>query len=653
MRFECLARPVTRSGALLTVLHSVVFPAPLLAEVYHDRLMEPDSAGEFVAEPWEFEDAGPEGRRYYSLEYQHYRQDYYDTSSENGLLLQWRRETLDFGDLSLDATVRNGGESELARHSTGGQFTLRQRGFALNASSDMDNTAGVLRTMSDSMISSSFRLNLPSTLMGGVYSHISSDRDDIYLGAGRIGRLDPTQIQGFEDTQGDLFSMGYSRSLRRDWRAGTHLIHVAGSADVKDHQSLATALQYQTPDLRQRYVGHMLQDSEGNNGLWVDGDTRAGSWRHRYGLFRLEPDLLWTDTSPTDDQQGGYVRSEMARLRFNFSAGLEFTQTNIDDRTDRSGIDLYNAFLNGNWRQTSRTSLGSSLSARSSEPRNGVPVEKSRDYLLSGYVTHGFPVGTSRLQLTTSRLERGGENGNGIGIIWDQEWNITRTLSLASTLSHDRQDGLGDAENISTAALLVRHEPDARFYWNGDVSYSVIDSGQVDTRSNIFASLALYWRFLRDWDASLRATHNRVEVDSLSAATAAAVPEDETTLLVSLRYSRSSGRSFAVMGQQADGKGFGEISGVVFYDANADGVRQAGETVASGIYVYLDRSYETVTDNQGRYTFEPVASGSHEVSLALEDLPLPWGLLDETPRRVNVSVRQRSEVDFALQEINQ
>jgi hypothetical protein len=41
------------------------------------------------------------------------------------------------------------------------------------------------------------------------------------------------------------------------------------------------------------------------------------------------------------------------------------------------------------------------------------------------------------------------------------------------------------------------------------------------------------------------------------------------------------------------------------------------------------------------------------VTLALEDLPLPWGLLDEAPRRVSVSVRQRSEVDFALQQINQ
>jgi hypothetical protein len=650
MRFECTFLPNGRAGALLTVLLWICIPVPVTAEIYQDRLIEPEAAGEAGVDAWEQEDAEPEGRRFYSVEYQHYRQDYYDASNENGVLLQWRRETLDYGDLSLDASVRNGGETELSSRSTGGQFTLRQRGFVLDDSHEMDNTAGVLRSNADPMISNSFRLNLPTSLLGGVYSHISSQSDDIYVGAGRIGRLDPTQIQGFVDTDGDLFSLGYSREFLPGWRAGTSLVHVTGSSEVLDHQSLASAVQYETPDQRQRYLGHVLLDSEGNNGIWLDADSRAGNWRHRYGIFRLEPDLLWTDVSPTDDQQGGYVRAELTRLRFNFSTGLELTQTNIDDRNDVSGINLYNAFMNGNWRQTSRTSLGSSLSARASEPRNGIPVEKSRDYALSGYVAHGFPVGTSRLQLTASRLERDSQYGHGIGIIWDQEWNIARNLSLASTLSHDREHGIADAEEISTASLLLRHEPSSTFSWNGDLSYSIIDTDNADHRSNIFASLALFWRFLPDWDASLRATHNRV--DAVPVSVAGTVPEDETTLLLTLRYSRSSGRPFAVMGQQAEGKGYGEISGVVFYDANADGVRQAGEAVASGVYVYLDRRYEAVTDKQGRYTFDPVASGSHEVTLALEDLPLPWGLLDEAPRRVSVTVRQRSEVDFSLQQLN-
>ena len=91
----------------------------------------------------------------------------------------------------------------------------------------------------------------------------------------------------------------------------------------------------------------------------------------------------------------------------------------------------------------------------------------------------------------------------------------------------------------------------------------------------------------------------------------------------------------------------------MFYDRNRDGKRQAGERAASGVFVYLDGRYERVTDNLGRYTFRNVPAGTHTVSVAVEDLALPWGLEDETPRSVEVSVRQDSAVDFALTRINE
>lgn len=650
MRFANSHVPTNRKTLLASVLLSLFGPYDAAAEAYQDLLIDPELAGspdEFLAG----EETEPEGLRFYSIEYQHYRQDYVDSSEENGMLLNWRRDTLDLGELSLEATIRNGGEESITRHNTSGQATFRQRGFALDASREMDNTAGVLRSLSDSMLTSSFRLNLPSSLLGGLQSHIRSRQSDVYLSAGRIGRLDPTQIQGFEDTGGELFTMGYSHSINQQWRAGTHLVHMTQTDELPGHQSLVSALQYETPDERQRYQGHLLLDSENHNGMWLDGDTMAGIWRHRYGLFRMEPDLLWTDTSPTDDQQGGYWRAEMARLRFNLTTGLDLTQTNIDARDDRAGVDLYNAFINGNWRMTTRTTIGSSLSLRSSEPRNGIRVEESRDYALSGYAARRFAVGTSRLELTTSRLDRDGETGQGYGVIWDQEWNIASNLRLSSTLSRNTETGLSDAEDISTAALLLHHEPHSMFNWSADVSYSIVDTELSDRRTNIFSSLAMFWNFLPGWNASLRATHNLL--DDAPQATVPVVTEDETTVLLSVSYSQSSGRPFAVLGQQADGKGYGVIEGLVFYDSNADGVRQAGEAVARGVYVYLDRRYEAVTDNQGRFTFEPVASGSHEVNLAVEDLPLPWGLLDDAPRTVEVSVRGRSQIEFALRQLNQ
>jgi hypothetical protein len=71
------------------------------------------------------------------------------------------------------------------------------------------------------------------------------------------------------------------------------------------------------------------------------------------------------------------------------------------------------------------------------------------------------------------------------------------------------------------------------------------------------------------------------------------------------------------------------------------------------VFVYLDRRYQAVTDRDGRYVFNPVPAGEHDVTLAQEDLPLPWGLLDESPRSISVSVRSTTELDFGLRRLNE
>jgi hypothetical protein len=60
-----------------------------------------------------------------------------------------------------------------------------------------------------------------------------------------------------------------------------------------------------------------------------------------------------------------------------------------------------------------------------------------------------------------------------------------------------------------------------------------------------------------------------------------------------------------------------------------------------------------VTDRDGRYVFTPVPAGLHDVTLAQEDLPLPWGLLDEAPRPVQVEVRGSAVLDFPLRRLDE
>lgn len=622
------------------------------ADTYVDQLIEPGQDARLYDSELREEEAEPEGRRFLSVEYQYYRdkRDPYD-DWENGILLNWRRETLNYGEFDLSGALRKGNQQSFQDDSGNAQFTLRQYGFALSEHRIMDNTAGVLRSNADSMISSSFRLNLPSALLLGAKSRISGQDSSMDISAGRIGRLGTGQIQGFDTSDGKLFSLGFNRDLDSRWRVGTYALDLEDAADVPDHQSIASAVEYRSADDRQRYKAHLLLDSKGQNGAWLDGDMRINRWRNRYGVFRLEPDLLWADTALANDQQGAYLRSETRSLRNAFTAGLDFVDTNIDGNTTRPDNYLYNGFLDESWRWTHKTTIGSTLTVRGNRPSNNAAGDESRNYVVSGYISRGFSIGTSRLQVSASRLEEGNDTGNGYGVVWDQDWNLRQDLSLSSSISHENETGIDNQEKRSSAALLMRYDITPSLSWDADISYVRVDSKQQNTQNNLFSSLAMYWRFLRDWDASLRVTLN--QFDSNADINGADLSGDEKTLLFSVRYSKSVGRPYVLLGQQTDAHGYGDITGLVFYDENGDGNRQAGEPVARDVVVYLDKRYVATTDSDGRYRFEHIAAGKHDLSLALEDLPLPWGLLDDAPRQVTVEIRDSSEVNFALRRLDQ
>ena len=637
---------VTPTGPVTTAA------VPVPGAFYQDQLIEPGLDEKLFDEEYIELEAEPEGRRFFSLEYQHYREDQKpDDLSENGLVLNWRRETRDYGEFDLEAALREGDHQPFSDSSGSGRFVLNQYAFALDEKRIMDNTLGVLRSSADPMLTNSFRINLPSTLLGGGQTRVThSDDSVLYASAGRIGQLDSGQIQGFDFQDGEQYALGYSRKLNYKWRAGTHLVSVNGAENTDNHQSMVTALQYDDPGTRDRYLAHALVDSNGQYGVWLDGDNRIHDWRYRYGIFRLDPELLWTDSTPVNDQQGVYVRSEMQRLRYDITIGLDLLQTDIEQRANVAGNNLFNGFANATWRMSRRTNVGSTLTLRGASPRDG-PEEDSHAYTLTGFVSHGFPIGTSRLQVKASDLDESGKSGNAWELIWDQDWNLTRDLSLSTTLSHETESGLDENEDRSDASVLFRHNVTEDLSWNGDISYVHTNNDVSGKQDNYNASLSLDWAFFPYWDVSMRATWNKVDADI--AGIGSIDREDEKTLLFNLRYGKSSGRPFAHTGLDTQNKGFGNVTGTVYFDENGDGKRQAGERAAAGVFVYLDQRYQAVTDRDGSYEFESVSAGKHTLSLALEDLPLPWGLLDETPLKAQVGVRQTSTVDFGLRKITE
>ena len=88
---------------------------------------------------------------------------------------------------------------------------------------------------------------------------------------------------------------------------------------------------------------------------------------------------------------------------------------------------------------------------------------------------------------------------------------------------------------------------------------------------------------------------------------------------------------------------------MVYLDANRSGTREASETGAPGVTVYLDNRYAVRTDAQGRFDFPFVAAGTRVVTVRNETLPLPWSVVDDGSVKVTVRVREDTRLSLPVQ----
>jgi len=191
--------------------------------------------------------------------------------------------------------------------------------------------------------------------------------------------------------------------------------------------------------------------------------------------------------------------------------------------------------------------------------------------------------------------------------------------------------------------------------WSLDASLR--GTRRSDGGGSMNTNIGLHWQAYAGWSLSLRYTESRgqdsPEALVVSALTAATLPSNPVTqsnrsLQLLLRYQGHAGTASAPLGG-LPGAGAGSLAGTVFFDADANGRREASEAGVPGVTIILDRRYVTQTDAQGRYEFPSVAAGEHLLEISPDNIPLPWSPVLRDPLKARVLVRQTHLQDFGVQ----
>jgi hypothetical protein len=377
-------------------------------------------------------------------------------------------------------------------------------------------------------------------------------------------------------------------------------------------------------------------------GTWVDASMVQGRFLQNAGLFRIDPGMTWGNQLITNDAQGGYYR-------LNYQSRQWLADVGIDEVRSVSGLGANTTFLTGDTRyQMSRDwGIGGVANVSHSEGGTG--------WSLEGYVDHSNGAGTGRAQVDFTETTEGQDTM----LTLNETWSTPAAFRLSTSASVERISGAvaSDLQQDSTVLSIAAFgggQFSSRLGIEGNVRWATAVQGRA--APGVSANVSLTWQLSQSWEILATYYDSRVGswtpltvVSPLTPPMATAVPSvQESGVFLTLRYRRAAGSHFAPLGG-APGAGSGEIAGVVFLDANNNGRADAGEAGAPNVTVVLDGRFSVQTDAGGRFSFPVVATGHHVISVVPDNLPLPWTLVNGGRAEIEVTTRDRTEIDIPAQ----
>ncbi len=557
--------------------------------------------------------------------------------SENGFSIGGRYDTTDYGAWSIDGTFRGEFNSSL--------FTIWQRGLAFDNGWRANNGLGMLNTPAIELSRSQYRFFLPTFPIAGVQSEWLHDGDlQIQASVGEPGTFNGLRASGFSRLGGRVFTGGAQWIVAPQWLAGIQFADVQGinsglDASLPDAKASGRSwygsMSWQDANSRLQFnvVDSAYSQSTHRNGVWLDGETRDGRYRHNYGLFRLDPQLVWGYLPFIEDSLGGYYRLNYQSQQWLWTAG-------VDSVNSVSGRGVDGIYGTGSIRYQVNRSLGIG---------GGATVRHADDSAQAAlvFIDKQSRYGTTRAQLDVASAT-GAQRSQQITL--DHAWPPEAGLRLSTSLSLARETIA--EKRITRANLGVNGGFDLTNNLSLEGNLHWLASRDTGTSRGVSANLSLNWRISARWSMLMTYYDNRREdTPILSVATLIPTPlftpvVRDRAVFLTLRYEDRAGTPIAPLGG-AIGSGAGNIVGYLYFDTNDNDRRDANEAGAANVTILLDGRFSTRTDNQGKFEFPLVASGNHVISVVPDNLPLPYAVGGDGKKQVVVRTRESALVDIA------
>lgn len=595
-------------------------------------------------------------------------------ATTHGLSLNGHLETPNHGVLSASAAVNQARQARLTGSSLSQRATLwrlDQLALPLDGGWLGRHSAGHVATPQVALARGFGRLGLPSAQIEGLaaqYNHpdgsalnVSAGRPGVYTGLGGISGFEAgagrllhagaqtrsgfglpgstlaVQLASAQDVQSRV---GSTSALSSDaaW-AAWHWQGRAPWADTLAAGSLPTHLRTGGLELQWNALASRTRDSlaAGTHawGTWLDARWRSELLEQSAGAFHLEPGLRWGTFETVSDLRGAYWRGDYSSRQWFLGGHLEWADT----PSDRQSSSTFGSLAARYRIDTRNTALSTVSVRRGLSPGESVQL---------GWMRTG-EWGQSQLQieLLRSQLRKAAR------IALDHSFPLDQDTTLAVYLGLERGDEGGLRRNTQAWGLLGSLKP-----WSGVTLDANLRGDHGDGRHALFGSLGLGWSISSQWQ--LLAQWNRTIGRELRPNTVLSpigdaieqltpVTEAASRVQVTLRYVHSAGRSLAPIGGKP-GTGSGQLTGHVFFDTNANDVRDAAETGAPEVTVILNGRYIARTDREGRYQFPAVAPGTYRLQVVTDNIPLPWNLAPSAAGSQTLVVRLRDVTirDFAL-----